>query len=114
MDAPIAVAALKAAIRNLTPSNGCPPHSDRGSQYASEVYRELLATHGLFVAGLTGGPELPAETPLSLVFEQAGDNPQALVHERTLSPRRHSCARSKLSTYVSECSRSPADTLSTG
>jgi putative transposase len=35
MDARIAVPALKATIRN------------RGSQYASEVYRELLATHGL-------------------------------------------------------------------
>jgi putative transposase len=47
MDARIAVAALKAAIRNRAPVEGCIHHSDRGSQYASEVYRELLATHGL-------------------------------------------------------------------
>ena len=47
MDARIAVAALKAAIKNRTPPKGCVHHSDRGSQYASEVYRELLATHGL-------------------------------------------------------------------
>lgn len=47
MDARIAVAALKAAIRSRTPPKGCVHHSDRGSQYASEVYRELLATHGL-------------------------------------------------------------------
>jgi putative transposase len=47
MDARIAVAALKVAIRNRTPPQGCIHHSDRGSQYASEVYRELLATHGL-------------------------------------------------------------------
>jgi putative transposase len=47
MDARIAVAALKAAIRNRTPPKGCIHHSDRGSQYASEVYRELLAAHGL-------------------------------------------------------------------
>ena len=47
MDARIAVAALKAAIRNRNPVKGCIHHSDRGSQYASEVYRELLATHGL-------------------------------------------------------------------
>ena len=47
MDARVAVAALKAAIRNRSPSKGCIHHSDRGSQYASEVYRELLATHGL-------------------------------------------------------------------
>jgi len=42
MDARIAVAALKAAIRNRAPVRGCIHHSDRGSQYASEVYRELL------------------------------------------------------------------------
>lgn len=47
MDARIAVAALKAAIRNRAPTPGCIHHSDRGSQYASEVYRELLAAHGL-------------------------------------------------------------------
>jgi putative transposase len=47
MEARIAIAALKAAIRNRNPPKGCIHHSDRGSQYASEVYRELLATHGL-------------------------------------------------------------------
>jgi putative transposase len=47
MDARIAVAALKAAIRNRQPLKGCIHHSDRGSQYASEVYRALLAAHGL-------------------------------------------------------------------
>jgi len=47
MDARIAVAALKAAVRNRNPAKGCIHHSDRGSQYASEVYRALLDTHGL-------------------------------------------------------------------
>ena len=47
MDTRIAVAALKAAIRNRAPPKGCIHHSDRGSQYASEAYRELLAAHGL-------------------------------------------------------------------
>jgi putative transposase len=47
MDARIAVAALKAAIRNRAPAKGCIHHSDRESQYASEVYRELLTAHGL-------------------------------------------------------------------
>jgi len=47
MDARIAVAALKAAIENRVPGRGCIHHSDRGSQYASEVYRGLLAAHGL-------------------------------------------------------------------
>ena len=47
MEARVAVAALKAAIRGRNPPKGCIHHSDRGSQYASEIYRELLATHGL-------------------------------------------------------------------
>ena len=47
MDARIAVAALKAAIRGRNPAKGCIHHSDRGSQYASETYRALLAAHGL-------------------------------------------------------------------
>jgi putative transposase len=47
MDARIAVAALKAAIRSRAPAKGCIHHSDRGSQYASEIYRALLVTHGL-------------------------------------------------------------------
>src|SRR5207245_7033523 len=29
------------------PVTGCIHHSDRGSQYASEIYRELLSAHGL-------------------------------------------------------------------
>jgi transposase InsO family protein len=47
MDARIAVAALKAAIRGREPVGGCIHHSDRGSQYASESYRALLTAHGL-------------------------------------------------------------------
>ena len=47
MDARIAVAALKAAIRSRNPSKGCIHHSDRRSQYASEIYRALLTVHGL-------------------------------------------------------------------
>ncbi len=47
MGARIAVAALKAAIRTRSPGKGCIHHSDRGSQYASEIYRALLAAHGL-------------------------------------------------------------------
>ena len=47
MDARIAVAALKAAVRNRAPPKGCIHHSDRGSQYASETYRALPAAHNL-------------------------------------------------------------------
>ena len=47
IDARLAVAALKAAIASRRPPPGCICHTDRGSQYASTHYRELLADHGL-------------------------------------------------------------------
>ena len=57
IDARVAVAALKAAIRERRPPKGCIHHSDRGSQYASEPYRHLLAEHGLVGSmGRRGNP----------------------------------------------------------
>ena len=47
IDARLAVAALKAALQARHPPKGCIHHSDRGSQYASEIYRSVLADHGL-------------------------------------------------------------------
>lgn len=57
IDARIAVAALKAAVRARHPPCGCIHHSDRGSQYASGLYRALLAEHGLVGSmGRRGNP----------------------------------------------------------
>ena len=47
IDARLAVAALKAAISLRDPPSGCVHHSDRGSQYASEAYRQVLLDRGL-------------------------------------------------------------------
>ena len=47
IDARLATAALEAAVASRRPSEGCVHHSDRGSQYASRSYRELLVRHGL-------------------------------------------------------------------
>jgi putative transposase len=47
IDARLAAAALKAAVQARSPPEGCVHHSDRGSQYASELYRGVLAEHGL-------------------------------------------------------------------
>ena len=47
IDARLTLAALKAAIRARQPPRGCVHHSDRGSQYAAEAYRKLLAEYGL-------------------------------------------------------------------
>ena len=57
IDARLAVAALKAAIRARRPPKGCIHHSDRGSQYASEIYRNVPADHGLVGSmGRRGNP----------------------------------------------------------
>ena len=47
IDADLALAALEAAIADRRPPPGCLHHSDRGSQYASEPYRNKLERHGL-------------------------------------------------------------------
>jgi putative transposase len=47
IDARLALAALKAAIAARAPPPGCIHHSDRGSQYAADDYRAMLAKHGL-------------------------------------------------------------------
>jgi putative transposase len=57
IDARLTLAALKVAIRMRQPPRGCVHHSDRGSQYASEAYREMLARHGLHGSmGRRGNP----------------------------------------------------------
>lgn len=47
IDARLTIAALRVAIERRRPSAGLVHHSDRGSQYAAEVYRRLLAEHGI-------------------------------------------------------------------
>jgi putative transposase len=57
IDARLSVAALKAAIARRKPAPGCVHHSDRGSQYAAQVYRESLADAGLVGSmGRRGNP----------------------------------------------------------
>jgi putative transposase len=57
IDARLTVAALKAAIRARRPAVGCVHHSDRGSQYASAIYRKTLQDHGLVGSmGRRGNP----------------------------------------------------------
>ena len=47
MDTALILAALAMAIRARRPAPGLIHHSDRGSQYASSLYRHTLANHGL-------------------------------------------------------------------
>ena len=48
IDARLAGKALKNAITSRQPLPGCVFHTDRGSQYASELHRGLLGEHGFF------------------------------------------------------------------
>jgi putative transposase len=57
IDARLTLAALMAAIDRRRPLPGCVHHSDRGSQYAAELYREMLTTSGLIGSmGRRGNP----------------------------------------------------------
>ncbi|WP_343058488.1 IS3 family transposase [Microvirga mediterraneensis] len=57
IDARLTVAALKAAIAERHPPPGCIHHSDRGSQYAAEIYRKALDAAGLIGSmGRRGNP----------------------------------------------------------
>ena len=47
LDAPMAIAALQMALKQRRRERSLILHSDRGSQFASAAYRQLLAQHGL-------------------------------------------------------------------
>jgi len=47
LDAPLTVTALRMAITQRQPRSALILHSDRGSQFASATYRQMLAQHGL-------------------------------------------------------------------
>ena len=57
IDARLTIAALKVAIERRRPPVGCVHHSDRGSQYAAQGYRDVLAKRGLVGSmGRRGNP----------------------------------------------------------
>ena len=47
LDAPMTIAALAMAVSRRRPPPGLIVHSDRGTQFASAAYRQVLADHGL-------------------------------------------------------------------
>ncbi len=50
LDAPLVSAALRMALSQRRPASTLILHSDRGSQFASAAYRQLLAQHGLIAS----------------------------------------------------------------
>lgn len=47
LDTPLALAALQSAVASRKPPAGCIHHTDRGCQYASQLYRDALNAAGL-------------------------------------------------------------------
>jgi putative transposase len=57
IDARLTLAALGTALERRKPPPGCIHHSDRGSQYAAQAYRDALDRHGLVGSmGRRGNP----------------------------------------------------------
>ncbi|MGH8092702.1 MAG: IS3 family transposase [Chthoniobacterales bacterium] len=50
LDAPLTIAALRMALRQRQPTRALIVHSDRGSQFASAAYRQVMAAHGLLAS----------------------------------------------------------------
>lgn len=50
LDAPLTIAARRMALRQRQPGRTLIVHSDRGSQFASAAYRQVLAEHGLLAS----------------------------------------------------------------
>ena len=61
IDVRLTLAALNAAIERRNPPPGCVHHSDRGSQYAAQAYREALLRCGL--VGSMGREAILTTTP---------------------------------------------------
>jgi putative transposase len=92
IDARLTVAALKAAFERRRPSPGCIHHSDRGSQYAAQLYREALEANSLIGSmGSRGNPydnakaesfmkTLKVEAVYPMAFESFEDVTEHLPH----------------------------------
>ena len=102
IEARLTTAALQAAITRRQPPPGCIHHSDRGSQYAARLYRDMLAASGLVGSmGRKGNPydnakaesfmkTLKVEGVYPMAFETFADVVEHLPHfiEETYNKRR--------------------------
>ncbi|NJO33897.1 MAG: IS3 family transposase [Rhodospirillales bacterium] len=92
IDARLTVAALRNAIDRRAPLRGCIHHSDRGSQYAAQIYRDVLDAAGLIGSmGRRGNPydnakaesfmkTLKVEAVYPMAFESFEDFAEYLPH----------------------------------
>lgn len=83
IDAPLVAAALRMAIQQERPRPGLLAHSDRGSQYCSQHFQEILARHDITVSMSRRGncwDNAPAESLIATIKKE-------LVHQRHYATR---------------------------
>ena len=94
IDSRLAVDALEMAIARRLPGEGLVAHSDRGSQYASEHYQQLLASHGI-TCSMSRRGDCWDNAPMESFFASLK---KELVHDADYATRAE--ARASLFEYI--------------
>jgi putative transposase len=94
IDSRLVVDALEMAVSRRLPGEGLVAHSDRGSQYASEHYRRLLAGHGI-TCSMSRRANCWDNAPMESFFASLK---KELVHDEDYATRGE--ARSSLFEYI--------------
>jgi transposase InsO family protein len=79
MTADIVVQALTMAIKRRKPMKGLIVHSDRGSQYCSHIYRDLIAQHQ-FVGSMAEQAYEPVNTSIGLYKHEKIETPRTTYY----------------------------------
>ena len=94
MTSRLVVDALEMAVRRRLPGEGLVAHSDRGSQYASEHYRQLLRKHGI-ACSMSRVAQCWDNAPVESFFASLK---RELVHDESYTTREQ--ARASIFEYV--------------
>ncbi len=94
MTSRLVVDALEMAIRFRLPGEGLVAHSDRGSQYASEHYQDLLGEHGI-ACSMSGVTQCWDNAPVESFFASLK---RELVHDESYTTREQ--AKASIFEYV--------------
>ena len=94
IDSRLVVDALEMAVARRLPGEGLVAHSDRGSQYASEHYRGILAAHGI-VCSMSRRANCWDNAPMESFFASLK---KELTHGETFETREQ--ARAILFEYI--------------